>query len=292
MIKRRNFLGYSLLFLAGWTSACQSSLDWPTQFRLGISDVEDKEVLERDYENFRIQLEDILTAQIEFVLLENIVAAAPALISGNLDLVWAGPSEYIILAAKANAIPLVTLKRPQYRTVIVVRQDSDIRSLSDLKEKTLDIWKLGSTSHLGAGALFAEANLQLRSETKIVEVDPNAQLENLLAGKFDALARGYTSYLKILKKAGLSEGERTREIASTPEWPGDIFVVSPLLAARTIAEMQSRLLEGQHPLIEAIVNIEELKTRFKGASIEIARDADFDYMREAYKAIGQESLFP
>lgn len=94
----------------------------------------------------------------------------------------------------------------------------------------------------------------------------------------------------MLEKVGLSEDEQTRTIASTPEWPGDIFVASPLLTAKTIAQMQSRLLEGQQSLVEAIVNIEELKTRFKGASIEIARDADFDYMREAYKAIGQESL--
>ncbi|MGK7924253.1 MAG: phosphate/phosphite/phosphonate ABC transporter substrate-binding protein [Spirulina sp.] len=295
MIKRRNFLGYSLLFLAGCTTASQNSdrntiANWPTQLRFAISDVQDPEVLERDYRDFRTRLEEVLKTPIELVPLENIIAAAPRMLAGELDVVWAGPSEYVVLSARAQPIPLVTLKRPRYRTVIVVPRESDIQSLPDLQGKTLDIWKIGSTAHLGSAALFAEKNLQIQSDVKLVAMNPKAQLANLQAGKIDAFARGYTSYLAMLEKAGLSEDEETRIIASTPEWPGDIFVASNQLDSQIVAEMRSRLLEGQKPLIEAIVAIEDLKTRFKDASIEIAKDSDYDYMRAAYKAIGQESV--
>lgn len=296
MIKRRNFLGYSLLFLASCTTANQNSNNaqkvpnWPATLRFGISDVQDREALEQNYANFRMSLEEVLETTIEFVPLDNIVAVAPTMLTGELDLVWAGPSEYVVLSARAKPIPLVTLKRPQYRTVIVVPQESNIQSLADLQGKTLDIWKTGSTTHLGTAALFAEKDLQIQSDLKLVTLDPQAQLANLQAGKIDAFARGYTSYLAMLEKAGLSEDEQTRIIASTPEWPGDIFVASNQLDPKIVDEMRSRLLVGQKQLVEAILAIEDLSTRFEGASMEVAEDSDYDYMREAYKAIGQESL--
>ncbi|MEA5472204.1 phosphate/phosphite/phosphonate ABC transporter substrate-binding protein [Spirulina sp. 06S082] len=298
MIKRRNFLQYSLLFLAGCTTASQNSdrntthkiSNWPTKLHFGISDVQDREILERDYATFRMRLEEVLETTIELVPLDNIVAVAPTMLAGELDLVWAGPSEYVVLSARAKPVPLVTLKRPGYRTVIVVPQESDIQSLADLQGKTLDIWKTGSTSHLGTAALFAEKNLQIQSDLKLVHLDPQAQLANLQAGKIDAFARGYTSYLTMLEKAGLSEDEQTRIIASTPEWPGDIFVASNQLDPEIVTEMRSRLLVGQKQLVEAILAIEDLSTRFEGASMEVAEDSDYDYMRQAYKAIGQESL--
>lgn len=292
-MRRRNFLGYSLLFLAGCTTAGQlgassSGITLPEKLHFAVTDAKGLEELQRDYEAFRVVLEEILSTKIEFFPVENVIAAAPAMLEGGLDLAWAGPSEYVILHSRARAKPIVTLKRPDYRTVIIVHKSRAFQSIADLKGKTIDIWKLGTTaSHLGAVKILLDAGLQ-PSDFKLVTSDEH-NLQRLETGEIDAMARPLSRYKSMLQEEGKSTEEYPL-LAEGPFLPGDVFAVSHQMKPEVSELMGVRILENRDRLLEAILSSKELADRFRGSTLEVANDTDYDLVREAYRAIGQEDI--
>lgn len=292
-MKRRNFLGYSLLFLAGCTTTGQigtssSGITLPKKLRFAVTDARGLKELQRDYDPFRVVLEDILETKIEFFPVENAMAAAPAMLEGALDLAWAGPSEYVVLHSRARAKPIITLKRPDYRTVIVVYKNSEFQSIADLKGKTIDIWKFGTTaSHLGAVKILVDAGLQ-PSEFKLVTSESQS-LQRLKTGEIDAMARPLNRYQSILQKERKSTEEYPL-LAEGPSLPGDVFVISHQMEPKVSEFIGSRMLENRDRLLEAILSSTELADRFRGSTLEVASDADYDLVRDAYRAIGQEEI--
>ncbi|MBP0016964.1 MAG: PhnD/SsuA/transferrin family substrate-binding protein [Cyanobacteria bacterium SBLK] len=300
-MKRRFFLGYSCLFLASCSAARHNSTkneqksekpaiaDWPETLRFTITDADGEEELNRDYQVFRRTLEGILACKIEFYPVESYVAAAPAMLAGNLDLAWAGPLEYLILQARAKAIPLVALKRPHFRTSISVRGDRGIQTVADLKGKTIEINEIGSTgSHLGTVKLLLEAGLNPKTDVTFTASDENT-LSKVVSGEVDALGRPEHRYQALLQQEGLS-AEDYPAIAIGEPIPGDVFVVNPLFEPEIIGEIRSRLLANNEKLMAAMWSVEELKIRFKDAFFEPVNQSEYDEIRALLQTIGQENL--
>jgi len=291
-MRRRNFLGYSFLFLAGCTTAeklgSSSKVTIPPKLSFAVTDAKGLEELQRDYEPFRVVLEDVLETQIEFFPVDNILDAAPAMLDGTLDLAWAGPSEYVILNSRARAKPIVTLKRPDYFTVIFVHRDRGVRSIADLKGKTIDIWKLGTTaSHLGAVKILLDADLKT-SNLKLVASE-SQDLQPLKIGEIDAMARPMSRYQSMLQEAETSADEYPI-LARGSLLPGDVFVASYQLNSEVAEFISSQILDNRDRLLEAILSSPELANRFRGSTWEVANDTDYDLVRDAYREIGQESI--
>jgi phosphonate transport system substrate-binding protein len=77
-------------------------------------------------------------------------AAAVALQSDQVDIVFTGPAEYVVINAKTEAVPFLAITRPNYFSVIAVRADSGLTNAEQLKGQTLSMSDIGSTSgHLG-----------------------------------------------------------------------------------------------------------------------------------------------
>lgn len=133
-MNRRNFFIYTILFTAGCTTGTGTTNNPRNKsnnfgqielekIRLAITDVKGLEQLERDYDSFRLVLEEALATKIEFFPVENYIEAASALQLGLVELVFAGPSEYVVINARTNAVPVIALTRPIYRSTIAVRGD-------------------------------------------------------------------------------------------------------------------------------------------------------------------------
>ncbi|MGK7923748.1 MAG: phosphate/phosphite/phosphonate ABC transporter substrate-binding protein [Spirulina sp.] len=289
-MKRRNFLLYSLLFAVGCGGANSlKSSPLPDTLTFAVTDVEGLAGLERDYEPFRGALAEILGVNIEFFPVNGHLGAASALRLGELSIAWAGPSEYVAIKAKSQAVPSITLNRPEYYSTISVRGDSGIQSLQDLKGKTIDMWKIGSnTAHLGGVKLLLDAGLDPKNDVRIIMSEKD-DLAVLAEGKADAWSRPIHKYRQILNEAGASEVDYPI-LAKGENFPGDIFVLSPRLESNAIAEIQSRLLENSHRLMHGIQASEALAGKFKNASFSVARDADYDPIREVYRAIGRGEI--
>ena len=117
-MKRRNFLWYSCLFAAGCSASSTASrtttIRPPERLRLAIADIQGIDELKEKYEPFRAALEEVLETSVEFFPVEDFLIAASALQANQLDLVWAGPSEYVAIHACTQAVPLVSLIRSNY----------------------------------------------------------------------------------------------------------------------------------------------------------------------------------
>ena len=285
-MKRRNFLWYSLLFVAGCSSAINQSLTFPEKLRFAVTDVQGLEPLERDYSTFKIALEEALDTKIEFFSVENFTAAAPALLSNQVDLVLAGPSEYIILNARAKAIPIVSITRPEYHSVIVVRGDSQIKSLEQLKGKTIAMRSVGSTAgYLGINKLLMDAGLQPQSDFQVVILGDEG-MKALQNGEVDACGLSSFGYEIFLSTDGSSEKDFP-VIATGADLPNDVFVVNYTMNAELVEEMRSRMLSNKDKLIQALLTNEFFVNRFKNSEIIEAYDSDYESLRKVYQAIGQ-----
>lgn len=293
-MKRRNFVTGSLLFVGGCSAATQtrstqSRVTMPKKLRFAVTDAKGLEELQRDYEPFRAALEEVLETNIEFFPVENLIAAAPAMLAGEMDFAWAGPSEYVVLRARAQAVPVVTLQRQNYRTVIAVYAGSGIQSLADLKGKTLDVWQLGAAaSHLGAVKMLIDAGVN-PLEVKIIEPDDDGRLARLKTGKVDAASRALSRYLAALKEEGLSAKDYP-VLAQGPLLPGDVFAVSSQISPQVIEVIRSRMLERREKLMQAILAGEELAKRFGGGILSATNDMDYNMIREVYRVIGQSEV--
>lgn len=289
-MKRREWLGYFLLFIAGCTVA-KSGIEEsykagnePEKLRLSVTEVKGIEQLERDYGEFRTALEQISACQIEFLPVNNYIESAVALKSDKVDLVLTGPSEYVVIRARTNAIPIIAITRPNYRSVIAVNAPSAITSVADLKGKTIALWDVGSTSgHIGPLKLLRDAGLNPKSDLKILMLREKG-LPALKNGSVDAWGGSMIKYKKFLLDENLPENQ-FRLIATGPLLPSDVLVASSKIEPKFVETLRARLLENQDKLIESLLAVEEGK--YKGSTLVAANDTDYNMIREVYKAIGE-----
>lgn len=292
-MRRRHFLLSSCLFVAGCTAATNSSTNQSSslkatnqlkKLRFAVSDVKGLEDLQKDYGALRILLEEILEKKIEFFPVESYIAAASALQLNQVDLVFTGPSEYVVMRARTNAIPIVAIERQKYYAVIATRVNSDVQSLADMKGKTIAMWETGSTSgHLGPTKLLIDAGLDPKADLKIQLLAKQglpALQENTVAAWGGSVRR----YEKFLQSEGVSEKD-FHIIAKGPTLPADPFVASSQLNPMFVNQIRDRLLQNQDKVLQSLALTDEEK--FKGAKMVQVNDSNYNMIRDVYKSIGQ-----
>lgn len=290
-MKRRNFMGYTLLFMTSCTATTNNTNESqiPQKLRFAVTDVVDEEKLQRDYEPFRAALEEVLAVKIDFFPVESFAMAAATLQLNQVDLLLAGPSEYVVINARTNAIPLIGVTRPNYRAVIAVSADSPIKSPAQLQDKTLALSDIGSTSgHLGPTKLLMEAGLDPQSDVKTMMLGDEGSLETFRKGKVDAWGGSAIDYQYLLKIEGASEKDFPI-IAKTALLPSDVIIVGSHLDSQLTQEYQNLIINSQDKLITALVEGESTK-KYQGSSLVAANDSNYNIIRDVYQAIGEGDL--
>lgn len=294
-MKRRKLLWYGLLFLAGcsagknsFNNSLKPPASAPETLRFAVTDVHNLEELNRDFGPFRRTLEEVLQIKVEFFAVANFTEAVPALLSNRIDLIMAGPSEYVLLNARANAVPVIGLTRPNYHSVWAVRAEDQIESLAQLKGKTIGMWKIGSTAgHLGTTKILMDAGLKPKSDYKAVMLGKKC-LSALEKGEVDACGLSTFQYEDLLQTEGASK-EEFPLIAKGSPLPNDAFVANSLLGSDFIEYMGSQMLDNEDKLLTSLIAT-EANDRFQGVKLVGARDEDYEMIREVYREMGQEQL--
>ncbi|MBZ8179470.1 phosphate/phosphite/phosphonate ABC transporter substrate-binding protein [Oscillatoria salina] len=290
-MKRRKFIWYSLLAIAGCSGANttnnqtdNSVVSEPTTLRFAVTDVKGLELLTQEYEEFRQKIAEILNKEIVFFPVETYTGAAIALQENQVELVLTGPSEYVIIRSRTNAIPVISITRPNYYSVIAVSADSGIQSLAELKGKTIAMSAIGSTSgYLGPNNILAKGGLDPKSdfETKLLG---DEGLSALTKDEVDAWGGWFTDYTDFLDKENLSEQELPVLVKSQP-LPNDVLVASSHLNSQFIEAMRENLLANKETLLPTLAKVD--KGKYAQATLISAKDSDYDLIREAYEAIGE-----
>lgn len=296
-MKRRSLLSYGCLLLASCSVTQQrsginsstGSVTLPTTLTLAVTDAKGQEELAADYELFRQALATALDTHVNFFPVSGHLAAAPAMLTGEVDLVWSGPSEYLVLAARAQAVPLIALNRPNFHSVLVVRADRNLQSLADLRGKTVDLRKVGSTtSHIGGAKMLLAAGLTPDVDVNVV-MSGQRTLQGLKEGEVDAVVMAVHRYQTLLDAENLTAADYPILKAGEP-LPGDIFVASRQLDTAIIETMRTRMQNHQEQLLQSILTSPSLAKKFKNSSLDQVDIKIYEALRETYQAIGQEDL--
>jgi sulfonate transport system substrate-binding protein len=114
-------------------------------------------------------------------------ACAEALYSGAADIGGMGDTTAIIMVTRSpDVLILASHATGEHRHRIMVREDSAIRTLDDLKGKQLGV-KKGTSTFGGLLAALERANIP-PTEIRIIDLTPPTMTDALLAGSIDAFA--------------------------------------------------------------------------------------------------------
>ena len=263
-----------------------------TPLRLGFVPSENSAEIQRNAQPLVEQLSKELGREVEAVMATDYTGLVEAFRNGSLDAAFLTPASYVMAEQEAGVKVILRTQRgeiPFYYSVIFARKDSNIKTLQDLKGKSVAFGDNLST----AGYIFPLKMF------KSAGIDPQTDFENVLfSGGHDAtvlavynkkVTAGATyandkagedaAWKHILKPEQIKEIE---VIQVSEPIPSDNICVSKTLPEDTVKKIQNFFLqmhtteEGKKRLYD-IYRIERFVT---------ASDADYEGIREAFEDSG------
>ena len=256
--------------------------------KFGVTDITGLESLQTEYGDFVAVLEEITGDEIKFFPVNSRTAAVEALANGHVDFILTGPAEYIVFRARAKAVPVVAWQRLDYFTQLVVTNESEIKTLADMKGKIIAFGDVGSTStHLGPAQLLASIGLMPNKDYKALNIHRNVSVEAMLRGDVDAVAVG-SSHLVNIRANFPDVGLRVA--ARGPDLPNDVLVAGAHVPAALVEKMRAAFVDNAKQLMDAALKGEENKKYSGGQFIPTVKDVDYEYVRQAYITVGAANL--
>lgn len=253
------------------------------------TDIEGLEELQREYTAFRDTLEEITGLDVEFFPVSNRTVAAEALRAENLDFVLTGPSEYTIITSVTEAEPVVAFSRIDYYSVVVTLADSGINAPKDLVGERVAMNDVGSTSgHLGPSQVLADYGVDPVQDIEVLNTSSEVGFQALKRGDVAALGVSGLSYQTLRANDTASEPGDFKAIARGPDLPNDVLMVGAHVDDDVVDRMREAFADpaSAKRLHEALMQVGDGKYELT-TFLPNVQDSDYDYMRAAFRAIGQ-----
>jgi phosphonate transport system substrate-binding protein len=253
----------------------------PETLRMAVTDLQGLEELQREFGAFSAELEKAVGTKIELFPVADRTAAAAAIAGDQVDLVFTGPAEYIVLRERTNVEPVIAIRRADYRSCVYVPAESPVKTLADLRGKTVGMSDIGSTSgHLGPSQLFLDAGVDPLEEIEIQTVG-DAVHQALERGDVDAVGVGCHDRDEYI--AGKEDEFRT--IVEGPSLPPDVVVAAPSLSDAAQAAVRKGFEQNWPVLLKAMLDGKD-NAKYENAELVGVSDSDYDVVRSMYQAIG------
>lgn len=293
MVKKWLFLSFALLFGLGLL-ACQKPREVKrTVLRVGFVPAENVQEVIRNAQPIVQVLQERLGIEVQPFVATDYTGVVEALRAGKLDIAFLTPASYVL--AKIEADVRVILKtqrrgRPYYYAAIITHADSDIRKISDLKNRSFAFSDPLSTSgHVFPRKMFQEAGINPMRDFKSVlysgghdatvlavlnkKVDAGATFANFTDGRQAA----WTQYLK-----DPAEQKKIRAIAYSEPIPADNLVVRANLDEKLVEKVRQIFLD----LSEDPGGKKMLRDLYRIDGFVPASDKDYESVREAFRIAG------
>lgn len=253
--------------------------------RFAVTDIDGAESLQREFGPFKAALEKVADVKVQFFAVSGRTAAVEAMAAGQVDFVLTGPAEYVVFKARTQAVPVVGWQRPDYFAQVVVLASGPVKSVADLKGKTISFGEIGSTSqHLGPAQALADAGLKYNVDYKPIFVKRNVAVEAMKRGDIGAIGLNLTHLQRIREsdtKTGFAVVARGRDL------PNDVMIASPKVKPEVVAKMRKAFLEHGGDLMKAVTTGTDDNRKFLGGVfLPDVKDTDYDYVRAIYATIG------
>ena len=263
------------------SSSSELSPTAPDVLKFADTGIDGMEEMRRAFHEFVDVMEDISGMPVDFYPVANRTIAAAALAASDVDIVLAGPTEYLFIKSRQpGVVPLAAIERAEYYSVVIVPTDSPAQSLQDLKGKTIAFKDPGSTSgHVVPTAMFLEAGMEAGRDYAGPLVD-HLRYEMLYNRDADAMVGGIRDFRRI-------EDQRPgqyRILAQSAPLPRDIIIARPGLPPELVATLSEQMVTHGERIMQAILAPGE-RSKYRGAKIVPAEDSDYDQMREIHRLL-------
>lgn len=268
----------ALGLLAAVPAAAQETI------RFAVTDIDGLEALQRDMGPFKDAFEAASGLRVEFFPVSGRTVAVEAMAADQVDFVLTGPAEYVVFNARLDAQPVVTFRRPDYYSTVVVLEDGPIATPEDLKGQKVSFGEIGSTSqHLGPVDLLTKAGLAYGTDYEPVFLNRNVAVEALIAGEIAGVGLNRTHIDSITAKF---PDQKFRVLLKGDQLPDDVLLASADVAPEVVQTVRDTFINHGDALLAAITSREE-NAKYVGGSFDpTVTDADYDVVRTMYENIG------
>jgi phosphonate transport system substrate-binding protein len=263
----------------------------PDTIRMADTGLKGMGPLDQAFGPFAEVFEEKTGLQLKLYSLANRTAAGNALQYDEVDLVFAGPSEFVLFQQEVDdgVEILFDIKRPYYGTTFLTKASSDIKELEDLEGKHIALKDVGSTSgHIWPTKMLVDAGLDPEEDLKITMAG-DAFVHALVNGDVVAIGGGNDDADYIREE--LDPDTEYRTIAKSDPLPGDPVVIRSDMARACKTQLTQALKNNKEDLWQALVSTERNKEKFlnRGSEMGFSLTAeDYQVIREAYDAAGIE----
>jgi phosphonate transport system substrate-binding protein len=220
-------------------------------------------------------------------------AVTEAMTSGNVDIAWVGPLDYVIGHDKNGAEPITKSVRKGvagYHAFIITRKSSGINSIKDLKGKSFAF----------GDPVSASSNLYPKYFMKQNGIDPDKDLGKAVnisnqTAIATSVCNGVVDAGAIYDDARTNAGadtacpgimDKTQIIFTTPLIPGDPQIVRHAMNSAQKKKVRDAMIKlGTDPTMALY-----LKTLFSIDSTVPAADSDYNEIRNIVKAVNPSLL--
>lgn len=250
---------------------------------IGVIPKDNPRLLYERYQPLLDYLSEKISKKFELVIKKNYTETVTALGQGKIDMAFLGPLTYLEARATYQVIPILRPKGIEkngtYRSIIIVKDDSLIKSLSDLKSKKVAFAAVKSTSgNLIPRYLLANHGIHLSELSGYTNFDyHDSVVKAVLRGQFDAGAIRDTVANRY-KQLGLHEIAKSEPIPTGP------LVVNKKVPYTVVEEIRNVLLEldPSKPVYRKV--LDKLDDEFKNGFMP-AYDQDYYRIRMLVNSI-------
>lgn len=277
-----------------WSLFCCFSLSAHSEnskpYKLAVTGIEGIEELQREFRPFEDKLSKLSGVPIELFPISGRTVIVESLRSGRLDFALTGPAEYVVVRTKTNAVPLVGLTRPDYYSLIVVKSESGITDLKQLKGKKVAFGDHGSTSyHLAPYQILNDGGLDPLRDVRAVHLAKEVAWRALMRGDVEAIGMSHHRFL-VAKETEQVQDEDFRVLAQGPLLPDDLIVAGAHVPQEVLDRVRKAFEAHGAELLDAMLTGVRNK-KYAGMNFYTKlQDSDYDYIRKMYKTAGFENF--
>jgi len=278
---RRNFIVASMAGVLMLAAASNVLATDPPKLRIALLPDENASTIIQNAQPLKKYLEDTLKKQIELVVTTDYSSMIEAMRFGRIEVAYFGPLSYVLAKSKAPGIePFavgVSKGSPTYKSVIVARADGPVKSVTDIKGKTMGFGDNASTSsHLIPRAYLARNGLIGEKDYKFAHLGAHDAVARAVeTGKVDAGGLSQEIFNTLLAKGSI-DGSKLKVLAESDPIPNYPMVMQGNLDPALKAEIRKAFLDLKDSAI--------LKT-FRAEGFVETTDQAYDILRDTAKVL-------
>ncbi|HXL14328.1 MAG TPA: phosphate/phosphite/phosphonate ABC transporter substrate-binding protein [Bradyrhizobium sp.] len=282
-MRRRGFLLACVIAGVGIAvgPASAQQVQNPTIIRLALVPDENASTIIQNALPLKRYLEQALRRDVELIVTTDYSSMIEAMRFGRIEVAYFGPLSYVLARSKAPGIePFavgVSKGSPTYKSVIIARTDGPVKSLADIRGKTMGYGDFASTgSHLIPRALLAHNNLVGGTDYKFVHLGTHdAVALAVQSGQVQAGGLSQEIFKSLVAKGSIDTNKVT-VLAESDPIPNYPIAMQGYLAPELKAAIKAAFLE---------LNDKEILKTFRAEGFVATDDKAYDILRATAKIL-------